>query len=365
MLVQGDAVIGKRSGPASRRFRSSIGSLRRSLAIELETKGCLALRKPLSRPKPRPMNEPRRHHFNPEFSLRPWADRSGMVCEIKKEHGKVEAQPKSPKATGFQRDLYRMVGVPDEHAQHVEKNFMSPLDNDAARALQKILSGDRADWTGDERTAWTTFLLSLLFRNPKNVTTIKDHIRRCWEEGMSALEADYAARRLPTDPETFDGYVTLTNPAAAEIGASNFLMETIANERVGPTILNMHWTRHDLKDSKFLLLTSDRPVVMPLGLGDERAYIALPVSPSILFVAAYDRGFCSFLARRKHTELVKLINKAVVCQARKFVWAADASQLEFVRRHIGTAPDRVIVTEEQKKQSLAAARGELTVEPAT
>jgi hypothetical protein len=31
-------------------------------------------------------------------------------------------------------------GVPD--AQHVEKNFMSRLDNDAARALQKILSGD-------------------------------------------------------------------------------------------------------------------------------------------------------------------------------------------------------------------------------
>ena len=54
---------------------------------------------------------------------------------------------------------------------------------------------------------------------------------------MAALEADYAARRLPTYPETFDGYVALTNPAAAEIGASNFLMETIANKRAGPTTL--------------------------------------------------------------------------------------------------------------------------------
>jgi Protein of unknown function (DUF4238) len=250
--------------------------------------------------------------------------------------------------------------VTDE--QHVEKNFMSRLDNDAARALQKILSGERSDWMSPERTAWTTFILSLLFRNPENVTIIKDHIRQLWEQGMSALEADCAARRVPTDPETFDGYVALTNPAAAEIGASNFLMETIANERVGPTIFDMHWTRHVLKNSKFQLLTSDRPIIMPLGLGDPRAYIVLPVSPTVVFVAAHDRGFAGWLARRKHTELAKVFNKAVVCQARTFVWAIDDSQLEFVRRHIGTAPDRTIITEAQKQEALAAARGEHAVE---
>jgi Protein of unknown function (DUF4238) len=308
------------------------------------------------------MSEPKRHHFNPEFYLRQWAGADGLICEIKKDHGKVQAQRKSPKATGFQRDLYRIDGVPDEHAQHVEKNFMAPLDNDAARALQKILSGDSTPWTGDERTAWTTFVLSLLFRNPENVTIIKDHIREAWEQGMRALEANYVARRRPTDPETFDGYVALTNPAAAEIGASNFLMETISNKQVGPTIFNMHWTRHSLKSSKLNLLTSDRPIIMPLGLADPRAYIMLPVSPSILFLAAHDPDFARFIAGLNHTYLVKTINKAVVCQARKFVWATDDSQLEFVRRHIGTAPDRTIITEEQKQESLAAARGELAVD---
>jgi hypothetical protein len=72
--------------------------------------------------------------------------------------------------------------------------------------------------------------------------------------------------------------MALTNAAAAEIGASNFLMETIANDRVGPTIFKMHWTRHPLKHSKFHLLTSDRPIIMPVGLADQRAYIALPAS---------------------------------------------------------------------------------------
>ena len=98
------------------------------------------------------MNDPRRHHYNPEFYLGEWAGLDGLVCEIKKAYGKVEARRKSPKASGFERDLYRTVGVHDE--QHVEQNFMSPLDNDAAGALQKILSGDGTEWSGAERTAW-------------------------------------------------------------------------------------------------------------------------------------------------------------------------------------------------------------------
>jgi hypothetical protein len=82
--------------------------------------------------------------------------------------------------------------------------------------------------------------------------------------------------------------VALRDPAAAEIGASNFLMETISNERVGPTIYDMHWTRHSLEHSMFPLLTSDRPIVMPFGLGDQRAFIALAASPTVLFIAAHN-----------------------------------------------------------------------------
>ncbi len=304
-----------------------------------------------------PMTDPRKHHYNPAFYLSQWAAADGQLCEIKKINGKVLAQPKHPTATGFQRDLYRTDGVPQELAQHVEKHFMSPLDNDAACALQKILSGDRTPWLGDERTAWTTFVISLLFRNPENVTIIKDHITSMWEEGIKALEADYAARRRASDPETFEGYVALTNPAAPEIAASNFLMETISNEKVGPSIFNMHWTRHDVSRARVKLMTSDRPIVMPFGLGDRRAYIALPISSGVVFFAAHDQQLARTVATYNPTLLVKLLNKAVVSQARQFVWAEDASQLEFVRRYIGAAPDRVIITEEQKEEALAAARG--------
>jgi Protein of unknown function (DUF4238) len=304
------------------------------------------------------MSDPRRHHYNPAFYLRQWAGPDGQLCEMKKVYGKVVAQSKHPNATGFMRDLYRTDGVPQQYAQHVEKNFMSPLDSAAAGALAKILSGDRTPWTGDERTAWTTFVLSLLFRNPENVNIIRDHITTMWQEGMKALQVDYAARRRPDDPNTFEDYVALTNPAAPQIGASNLLMEAISNERAGPTIFNMHWTRHNLGRSRIKLITSDRPIHMPFGLSDRRAYIALPVSPTLLFLAAHDNGLATSIARQEQTGVAKLLNKVVVSQARQYVWATDSSQLEFVRRHLSTAPDRTIITEKQKQEAIAAARGQ-------
>jgi hypothetical protein len=49
------------------------------------------------------MNNPRRHHYNPEFYLGEWAGPDDLVCEIKKAHGKVEAQRKSPRASATLR----------------------------------------------------------------------------------------------------------------------------------------------------------------------------------------------------------------------------------------------------------------------
>jgi hypothetical protein len=51
------------------------------------------------------------------------------------------------------------------------------------------------------------------------------------------------------------------------------------------------------------------------------------------------------------------MNRDVVRQAREFVWGADDAQLEFVRKHMRTVPDRVILTDEQRQEGIAAARG--------
>jgi hypothetical protein len=111
--------------------------------------------------------------------------------------------------------------------------FFKPLDTEAERALQKILSGDTSPWDGPTRSAWTRYILSLMFRMPTAVGALKNHIAEMWKAGIKALEADYENRRLPTDPQTFAEYFALTNPAAPQIGAANMLMQIIDNDRVG------------------------------------------------------------------------------------------------------------------------------------
>ena len=67
---------------------------------------------------------------------------------------------------------------------------MSMVDGGAAAALQKIISGNTTPWSGPERSAWTRFILSLLFRNPEAVdTTLKVTSLRCGKSGFMNLRS--------------------------------------------------------------------------------------------------------------------------------------------------------------------------------
>ena len=301
------------------------------------------------------MNLPRDHHYNPKFILKRWTMNDGPLCEMRLVRGKVLAKPRFPGATGKVRDLYRTDGVPEADSQNVELQFMSPLDNDAAVSLDKLLAGRPLD--GPDRIAWARFVLSMLYRNPECVELFKSHMAELWAEGTGALEDDWAARRGPLDQMTFAEATAIRLPAAAQISASNMLVDIIANERAVPDIAKMHWTRVEVSRSKYSLLTSDRPLVMPVGLGHQQCYIALPVGPRHLFVAAHDDRFSRALPTADHNRIVKLMNKDVVRQARQYVWGEDNSQIEFVRKNLAKLPDREILTEAQRQEAIAAARG--------
>lgn len=302
-------------------------------------------------------DSPIKHHFSPAFSNKPWALNDGQLCEMKLVNGIVVPRRTHPNATGYQKRLYSTPGVSPEDEQHLEVKFMKPLDTAADRALTKILSGDRTPWDGELRSAWTRYILSLMFRNPEVVVAVKEHIREMWDVGIKALEENYATRRRADDPATFEEYFSRTNPAAAEIGATNMIATIIDNDRVGPTIFNMHWVRVPLTRSKVQLLNSDRPIDRPLGLGDARAYIALPISPNMLFLASNDERLAGRIASGDHTKAAKMMNKVVVTQAREFVWGVDDSQIAFVQKYMGRAPTKPIIDDKQRAEAIAAARG--------
>lgn len=300
-----------------------------------------------------------KHHYVPAFYLRQWAGNAGTgeLCEHKKVYNTVAPRKTSAEGTGYEIDLYRIDGVPAETAQNLEIIFMKLVDTDAHRALVKLRTKPRSPWPGQLRSAWTRFILSLLFRTPEVVRLLKSHIRDLWRIGSEALQEQYAERRKPGDPETFEEYYARTDPHAPHIGAAMMLQQIIDNEHVGPTVFRMIWSRVSVSGSKVPLLTSDRPLDMPLGLGQRNAYIALPIGPYDIFVAAYDPSLARKASDENPTQLVKRMNLATVQRARRFVWGIDDSQLPFIRKHISELPDRVILTEEQLQEARDAARG--------
>jgi hypothetical protein len=285
-----------------------------------------------------------KHHFSPKFYLSGWTGPDGQLCCIRKVYGKLVVDPKTPTGTGYVKDGYKTDHVPDDKAQRVETAFMSPLDNDAARELQRMLAGDPRLRTSEERSAWTRFVISLLFRHPAAVEVLKAHFTEMHAVAVRGVEAEFPGSAITLDP------------AYTSVAASNMLTEIIDNDRVGPTIFGMKWVVVDVKDAKRTLMTSDRPVVMPHGLDHPDCHIALPISPTKLFIAAHTDRFKQLKPGHENV-VVKEINKAVVAQAREFVWAVDDSQITFVEKHMATAPERPIITPEQQQAVFDAARG--------
>jgi hypothetical protein len=300
------------------------------------------------------MELPRKHHYKPVFFLSRWVGKDGRLCEMKLINGKLLPKRRHPDGTGYVKDLYRTDGVAEDISQDLEIKFMSPLDDGAAKARDKIALNQPLDF--DERMAWSRFLLSLLYRNPQCVEFMKAHMVELWNEGTRALEAEWATRRGPRDETTFAEAAASRLPAAAQISAANMMADIIANSRAVPDIASMHWTRIDLSKSKLPLLTSDRPLVF-VGLSDPNAYMALPIGPHDLFVAARNDQFLIALAACDDTAIAWQMNRDVVSLGRQFVWGVDDAQLDFVRTYIGAAPERVIITEAQREQAIAAARG--------
>jgi hypothetical protein len=64
------------------------------------------------------------------------------------------------------------------------------------------------------------------------------------------------------------------------------------------------------------------------------------------------------LAEGDHTTMAWKINQQVVSQARQYVWGLDDRPANFIRKHIGTIPDRKIISNEAKELGRKQARGE-------
>jgi Protein of unknown function (DUF4238) len=292
-----------------------------------------------------------KHHYIPVFYLRQWASADKRVCVMRKVQSGLWVDRLSPKGTGYKKDLYRIENVSPELAQSFESEFLKLTDTHASEALAKLLHRG-STWTDDLRSAWARFILSLLFRNPENVSRIRDHILEMWRVGFELYRNNYNPAEHNNAP--FEEYQA--QHPVPHVEAAQFLKETIDNERIALDLMRMHWHVKPLEKSRTLLMTSDRPFDMP-HLGSPNAYLALPIGPRHLFIATRKPDFVRrYIDPLSHTAIARTSNKQIVRQAREYVWAFDEDSSDFVKKHICTLPDRVILSDEQMRQTIETIR---------
>jgi hypothetical protein len=275
-----------------------------------------------------------KHHYIPVFYLKRWAGNDGRLCVYCRPHDRVKANRKHPDATGYEYDLYAIRGAGAEIAGHLEGRFLYSADNNAARALVYLETGRAAQLDVRLRSAWSRFVMTLLHRNPEAVAKWIGKAAQASAQAGEDFRANYATRRLPTDPETYEEYQLRAPEYYAARSAVTLLQKLMDHPDVGNDLNRMAWAVVRLRSS-YSLLTSDRPLVMTNGISNPDSHLALPIGPRLLFIATKEPAMAHQLAQRDPNELATAVNDQVAAQARKFVWGLDDGQLRFVERRLG------------------------------
>ena len=171
-----------------------------------------------------------------------------------------------------------------------------------------------------KKSGWSRFIISLINRHPESVEKHQLAAEALFKENLPAIEADYLARRKPTDPPTYLEFTTTHSPNPAGRIQVRRMQRLIDSEVTGRGLNSLRWmVLHD-SHPKHLLLTSDRPVVMTNGLNKPNSQAPHPLSPHHVFVATnnvdaenYVRGVWN------NRQLIQQMNERVSLQSRKYV----------------------------------------------
>lgn len=285
------------------------------------------------------MSAPKKHHYVPEFYLKRWAGEDRKVSDFRRFAGELVHRRRFPSETGFEIELYSIRNHTDpDRRQIIEKRLMSRIDNGASRSLEYMEATDKPPADSVHRNAWTTFLLSLIYRSPMQVERLRQRIAANRDEVLKSLAPRYAGLRRDTDPETFEEYLANDDGKIDEESLLPLMQNVIGSKRIGTTLIQMTWgiMRFNLPTHGFL--TCDIPIMLSNGLGHRDSFVMLPMSPSTLFIAAARKPIIDSFASQDAKIFERGINDAIVQQARQVVISRDNAQRRFIDKRFLRSP---------------------------
>lgn len=284
-----------------------------------------------------------KHHYIPQFYLKPWQGADGKLEVFhRRSDGLIVSKRMHRKATGYAADLYKLPGVSPVDEHKMESAFMAPIDDEAVHA-RDLLLGEITPAGGRTRNAWARFVLSLMLRNPEEVAAFKKNYTDLIMTPQQEFQQKYAAIKQEEAPALFEDWMVQYDATHVERSAMFAITTFIEHPPLLRLFQRMHWMIIDTSSVKRRLMTSDRPVMLTQGMLQYAGHYALPISPTRLFLAAMNVDFAQQFASRGPGKIVREINKLVVGQARKYVYAVDCAHLAGVRREMGKQPPPTIL----------------------
>ena len=281
-----------------------------------------------------------KHHYIPQFYLRPWLGADNKLTEyrrLKFPHEPVprlEIKRRGTKETGYEENLYTIPGATLETKHNVEKIFMGLVDKRAADARDLLLRSI-IPTEPELRHAWARFLLSLIIRTPEEIRALKNRIVRDLNVPDPDFQSRYDQVRKESWPATIGEYLQQENPKMIERTAIIVATKLIQHENVLRTFMRAMWWVLDTSSVSRRVLTSDHPLIMTNGLGRPDGHFALPLSPTKVFVAFIHADFGEAVRRVPVGRMVRDINDAVIGQGRRSVYAFNEQSTAEVKRRMG------------------------------
>jgi hypothetical protein len=123
-------------------------------------------------------------------------------------------------------------------------------------------------------------------------------------------------------------------PALIANRGKQLLLGIITHEAIGEIIRHMKWQTVKILRDDLDFLTTYRPLYMAHGISDDRCFIAVPVSPRVVFLATRNPDTFNGVLACGIEAFAKSLNEILVGQADKYVYAAHDRYLPLVEIHL-------------------------------
>jgi len=277
-----------------------------------------------------------KQHFVPRFLLAEWhTPPDDKLTSFRWADGRLVNHRYKAKSVAKERHLYSISRSRASPDVKVERDFWGPhVDDPAAIVHAKMLASGVSSLSVEDKKSWSPFLVSLMLRGPSMIAHIRKRGHEILAAGLDENPEDFLEARGSEPEATLREWVERHAPDVLDDLGVMALPKLAFSQRLNLAFLNVKWAIRSVQAARFDLLSSDRPLILA-GTLEGSFLLALPISPTKVFLAFNNDGTFDNIKKRSHDEFVRTTNFNTVTAAESYVYGTSTRQESFVEKFLG------------------------------